>query len=465
MLEILILEHRCQPFMERLTRPIRTLIARLKGIVDRVSSMRSSGALSPEVLGRLRRFFKIKNIYNSNAIEGNVLDVGETRLVVEQGLTLTGKPLKDQAEAKNLSEATDFLESLATDKSRPISAIDIRQMHFLVLKDIRDEDAGKYRSVAVEISGSKYKPPAPESVAAQMEEFSAWLAEASVPGNRWNIEDALLVAAAAHAWFVTIHPFIDGNGRVGRLILNLLLMRYGYPIAIITKADRTRYYDSLEESQTSDLTALVSLIAECVEESLEEYETAALEQRAHHEWAQSIVGKLQRAEQVRAENQYEVFRNAMELLKSIFKQTTEMLNSTAILAEVWFKDFGQLELEKYLALRGNTSAKRTWFFRVDFKSGHRTARYLFFFGYPSYSMKGRCDVTLHVAREEPPGSYNYERLDSLSAPNVPGLVEVGYGASREEFIARKKSGNIVEMKIDKVCREFFEDVVQRHFTG
>ncbi len=303
----------------------QTLIARLKGIVDRVSSMRSSGALSPEVLGRLRRFFKIKNIYNSNAIEGNVLDVGETRLVVEQGLTLTGKPLKDQAEAKNLSEATDFLELLATDKSRPISAIDIRQMHFLVLKDIRDEDAGKYRSVAVEISGSKYKPPAPESVAAQMEEFSAWLAEASVPGNRWNIEDALLVAAAAHAWFVTIHPFIDGNGRVGRLILNLLLMRYGYPIAIITKADRTRYYDSLEESQTSDLTALVSLIAECVEESLEEYETAALEQRAHHEWAQSIVGKLQRAEQVRAENQYEVFRNAMELLKSIFKQTTEML--------------------------------------------------------------------------------------------------------------------------------------------
>ena len=161
--------------------------------------------------------------------------------------------------------------------------------------------------------------------------------------------------------------------------LNTLLMRYGYPIAIITKADRSRYYDSLEESQCSDLTALTSLISECVEESLEEYEAAAKEQLEHIEWTQSIVAKLQRSEEVRATNQYEVWRNAMELLKSIFKQTAEMLHSSAKLAEVWFKDFGQLDLEKYLTLTGNSSAKRTWFFRIDFRSGERTDRYLFFF--------------------------------------------------------------------------------------
>jgi Fic family protein len=442
-----------------------TLVAGLGDIVGRVSSMRLSGTLSPDVLGRLRRFFKIKNIYNSNAIEGNVLDIGETRLVVEQGLTLTGKPLKDQAEAKNLSEAIDFLEKLASDVSRPISEADIRQLHYLVLKDIRDADAGKYRSVAVEISGSQYKPPAPESIAAQMQELSTWLVEASVPGNKWKPEDALLVSAAAHAWFVTIHPFVDGNGRVGRLILNLLLMRFGYPIAIITKADRGRYYDSLEISQSSDLSALTSLIAECVEESLEEYEAAALEQREHQEWAQSIVGKFQRSERVRAENQFEVWRNAMELLKSIFKQTAETVDSAANLAEVWFKDFGQLDLEKYLALRGGTSAKRTWFFRVDFKSGERSARYLFFFGYPSFTMRTRSDVNLFAAREEPSGSFHYEKLDFISAPNVPDLIEVGYIASREEFLVRKRSGDVVEMKVEKVCREFFEDVVQRHFSS
>jgi Fic family protein len=129
------------------------LAARLTGIVQRVTSMRSTGSLSPDVLGRLRQFFKIKNIYNSNAIEGNVLDVGETRLVVAQGLTLTGKPLKDQAEAKNLSQAIDFLETLASEASRPISAADIRQLHFLVLKTIRDSDAGKYRTAQLKERG------------------------------------------------------------------------------------------------------------------------------------------------------------------------------------------------------------------------------------------------------------------------------------------------------------------------
>jgi Fic family protein len=441
------------------------LVDKLARISDRVSTMRSTGALSPEFLSRLRRFFKIKNIYNSNAIEGNQLDVGETRLVVEQGLTLTGKPLKDQAEAKNLSGAIDFLEHLASDPTRPITEADIRQLHYLVLKDIRDADAGKYRSVTVEISGSAYKPPPPEAVAPQMTEYGKWLAGASVPGSNRTSENALVVASAAHTWLVTIHPFIDGNGRVSRLVLNLLLMRYGYPIAVITKADRNRYYDSLEISQSSDLTAVTSLIAECVEESLEEYEVAVQEQREQLEWAQSIAAKFQQPARIRAENEYEVWRNAMELLKSIFKQTAELIDKTAQLAEVWFNDFGQLELEKYLALKTNASAKRTWFFRVDFRSDDKTARYLFFFGSPSYSLRGRSDVSLHVAREEPAGSFNYERLETVSAPNVPSLIEVGYEASREEFVTRKKSGIIGEAKVDKVCRDFFAEVIQNHFSS
>lgn len=440
------------------------LVAKIRGISERVSNMRATGALSLDVLSRLRRFFKIKNIYNSNAIEGNQLDIGETRLVVEQGLTLTGKPLKDQAEAKNLSEAIDFLEKLASDPERPITEADLRQLHYLVLKEIRDADAGQYRSVPVEISGSAYKPPPPESVAPQMAEYGRWLAEISVPANKWNFDHALLLAAAAHTWLVTIHPFIDGNGRVSRLVLNLILIRYGYPIAVITKADRSRYYDSLEISQSSDLTAITSLVAECVEESLEEYEAAVEEHREQLEWAQSIAERFQQSARIRAENEYEVWRNAMELLKSIFKQIAELLDQSAQLAEVWFKDFGQLELEKYLALKSNVSAKRTWSFRVDFRSGSKAARYLFFFGTPSFAMRGHSEVSLHVAREEPAGSFNYERLEHLSAPNVPSLVEVGYEASREEFVTRKKSGIVSDAKVDKLCRDFFAEVINHHFS-
>ena len=119
-------------------------------LAKRVHEMREGGGLSQDVLYRIRRFFRIKKIYHSNAIEGNILEVGETRQVVELGLTITGKPLKDQAEARNLSEALDFLKELAGVSNRPISEADVRQIHTLVLKGI-DERPGAYRGVSVEI--------------------------------------------------------------------------------------------------------------------------------------------------------------------------------------------------------------------------------------------------------------------------------------------------------------------------
>jgi hypothetical protein len=101
---------------------------------------------------------------------------------------------------------------------------------------------------------------------------------------------------------------------------------------------------------------------------------------------------------------------------------------------------------------------------MDFKSSQKAARYLFFFGSASYALRGRADVSLHLAREEPVGSYTYERLENLSAPNVPNLIELGYDATREEFMTRRKTGKISGAKPEKICRDFFEDVVGRHFS-
>ena len=197
-----------------------------------------------------------------------------------------------------------------------------------------------------------------------------WLAEASVPS-----EDAfagvpgLLAAAAAHTWFVTVHPFIDGNGRVARLLMNLMLMRYGYPIAVIAKEDRLRYYDALEFSQASDLTPFIVLLAECIEESLEEYEAAAEEQREQLEWAASIAAKFSKPVRTRVENEYEVWKNAMELLKSYVQQTVDIFNQEAEYGRVSFSGFGNLAFERYTALLRGESAKRTWFLRVAFRRG------------------------------------------------------------------------------------------------
>jgi Fic family protein len=434
-------------------------------IAERVRKLRAGGRLTPEVLHTIRKYFRIKNIYHSNAIEGNQLNVGETRQVVELGLTITGKPLKDQAEARNLAHAIDYLEDLARNPDIPIRELDIRQIHGLILKGIDDANAGKYRTVAVEISGSEFKPPGPESVPAQMAEFGRWLESASVPGAAFATPEGLIRAAVAHTWFVTIHPFIDGNGRVARLLMNLILMRFGYPIAIITREDRLRYYDTLEMSQSSDLSGLIGLLVECLHESLEEYEHAAQEQRERVEWAQSLAQRFSAPQKVRAKNEYEVWKTAFELLKSYFRQTASMLDESAEIGRVWFKDFDTIDFEKFLSLRLGESVKRTWFFRVDFTSGLKSARYLFFFGYAHPQLRPTCDVTLFVAREDPPGSYYYRRLDGITAPNVPQMTEIGYLPAEERFVARERSGAKRDGRIEELGRHFFEEVIKLHFTS
>lgn len=298
-----------------------------------------------------------------------------------------------------------------------------------------------------------------------MDRFGAWLQSASVPGGMFSADDAILAAAAAHTWFVTVHPFVDGNGRVARLLMNLVLMRYGYPIAVITREDRLRYYDALEASQASDISPFVSLLIECLEESLEEYEAAAKERREAVEWARSIASKFDQKEKLRASNKYEVWKSAMDLLRSLFKQTAEMLDASANLGAIYFKDFGTLEFEKYLSLKNYGSTKKTWFFRLDFRSGPKAARYLFFFGSPSQALRKDADVTLHISREEPPGSFFYMRLDALTSPDVPNMVEIGYKQSAEEFVVRGRDNRAHEEKIDAICRRFSQEVVERHFGG
>ena len=141
------------------------------------------------------------------------------------------------------------------------------------------------------------------------------------------------------------------------------------------------------------------------------------------------------------------------------------MHEAADFGDVYFKDFGNLEFEKYSALKLGESAKRAWFFRIDFRSGGKTARYLMFFGYAHSKLHGQCDVTLHVAREDPPNFYHYERLDTITAPNVPDLVEIGYLMSEERFMVRSRSNNIGSGRVEEFGRRFFEDVVSKHFSA
>ena len=437
----------------------------LDEIVKRVKDLHDTGDLSRDVLQRLRQYFKVKNIYHSNAIEGNQLDIGQTKQVVEHGVTVPGGSIKDRTEASNLSEALDSLETLTQD-DREITAPDVRALHAIVLQHLDDDNAGSYRERAVLISGSSFEPPSPEQVAVEMTNFSDWLKVATDPKRSIPlVRDALLLAVTAHAWLVYIHPFIDGNGRTARLLMNLILMRSGFPIAIIRHQDRNRYYDALEASQASDVSPLLRLVGECIQESLDEYEAAVTEEADTQEWASGLAARLTHARRRDAGHEYEIWKQAMSWFRAIVQGNANAINSKLPKGQqIFFKEFGELDFDKYLLLRDGKPAKSTWFFRIDLLLGRgRADRYLFFFHSPGPLRRSKCSVTLHVAREEPMNSYNYVRLTDLpDLPEgcLPDLAEIGYAPESEKFrIATLVQATSVQ-KPGVVSRKFLTDAIE-----
>lgn len=212
-------------------------------------------------LKRLQEEFLVEFTYNSNAIEGNTLTLRETALVLE-GVTIDKKPLKDHLEAVGHRDAFLYVEQLVSSKA-PISEKVIKDIHSLVLMD-RPKDKGVYRSIPVRIMGAFKEPPQPYLVPVQMEQLIYDLAK----DKRHPIERAALF----HLNFEGVHPFIDGNGRTGRLVLNLMLMQNGYPPINVKFADRKRYYECFDlYYRESDAAPMVNMVAEYIKEHLEQY--------------------------------------------------------------------------------------------------------------------------------------------------------------------------------------------------
>ena len=212
-------------------------------------------------LKRLQNEFLVEYTYNSNAIEGNTLTLQETALVLE-GLTIDQKPLKDHLEAVGHKEAFLYVQELVRDKV-PFSEAIIKQIHTLVLMD-RPEDRGIYRRISVRIMGAYHTPPDPIMVPELMEKL---VTEFKV-SRLHPIESAALF----HLKFEGIHPFVDGNGRTGRLILNLFLMQNGYSPINVKFTDRKRYYDAFDSYyRDNNASAMVELLAEYINERLTKY--------------------------------------------------------------------------------------------------------------------------------------------------------------------------------------------------
>lgn len=220
--------------------------------------------LPQAALKRLKSELAIEWTYNSNAIEGNTLTLQETRLVLEQGITIKGKNLREHFEAKNHEKAIYLVEELAKPRYT-LKEKDIFDVHSLVLENIESEFAGRYRNGQVRILGANFIPPNYVKVSGLMKELVSHANE-----NPERLNQVELVAKFHHK-FVWIHPFFDGNGRTARLLMNLLLMKFGYPPAIILKNNRKQYYRSLNLANKGDYQAFILLIAQALERSLDLY--------------------------------------------------------------------------------------------------------------------------------------------------------------------------------------------------
>lgn len=216
---------------------------------------------------RIAQALELEYTFESNRIEGNTLTLKETDLVINEGLTISGKSMREHLEAINHNEAIEYVKELVQRKSK-LNEREVLVLHNLILRGIMPEYAGKYRHVQVMIKGSAHLPPQPFMVQKKMEEYFEWF-----ESNKESLHPILL-AAEMHERLVTIHPFVDGNGRTSRLIMNLILLRSGYVIANI-KGDhesRLAYYEALENVQVSNKKEAFLLFIALVEKKcLERY--------------------------------------------------------------------------------------------------------------------------------------------------------------------------------------------------
>jgi Fic family protein len=237
-----------------------------KTLDEKLLALNKLRPISKSLLQKLKEKFDIEMTYNSNAIEGNTLTLKETYLVIEQGITVKGKSLKDHLEAMNHKEALDFLyEMIEHGRNFTFSELVIKELHSLIIQDVDKEIAGKYRNVDVFIAGADHTPPSSIDVPIKMMELVSW---ARKNNKKMNIVE---FSAILHHKFVNIHPFQDGNGRTGRLLMNIFLMNYGFPIAIIQKNDRQKYYRVLAMADNGNYKPLVLFVAQAVLRSLNLY--------------------------------------------------------------------------------------------------------------------------------------------------------------------------------------------------
>ncbi|MFC1224901.1 Fic family protein [Pedobacter sp. BG31] len=243
---------------------LEELLPQIERLYEKKARLETSRPLPNSALNRIREDLTLEWTYNSNSIEGNTLSLKETQMVLQEGITVKGKSLREHFEAYNHEKAIDYLYTLVN-KDYTLRSIDILSLHGLVLRSIEDDYAGRLRNGGVRIVGANFTPPSANKVSDLLDQLITFIND-----NPLGLSDIIL-ASIFHHKLVWIHPFFDGNGRTVRLAMNLLLMRRGFPPAIILKNDRKKYYEALNQANKGNYHKLCLLMLQALERSLNIY--------------------------------------------------------------------------------------------------------------------------------------------------------------------------------------------------
>lgn len=431
----------------------------LEDLRQQVEAFRAGGELDNVQTAKLEEHFKASHIYHSAGIEGNRLTLQETVVVLQEGLDVSGKSLKESLEVKRLGDAFDFLRSLAaTDNT--IRETDIRNLHSLVMEGEREALPGEYRKTGVIISGSEHRPPEPIEVPSRAAAIVNWL-------NENMTENPILTSTLAHHELAAIHPFVDGNGRVSRLLMNLVLMKWGFPICNIRREDRAEYYEALSFADVGLFDPLVWLVRQRCAELFSEYLRIRNESKRLARWAEQWGTRESEVLLRRESREQELWQSRMRQVFLEFQRAADLLGDEVEGMEIRFYDYGQEpDLDKYQQLRERGSAERCNVFSINFRDMKTGRRERFMFRYfRDWGRFERRDKTIPLEL----CYFDPERETWKSMPNVEWNQRVRvrelYFTDDGQFIIRHvdpETGEDVKKRgatITEAVQFFFDDVL------
>ena len=433
---------------------------------QQVEAFRLEGPLDKVSLAKLEEHFRSSHVYHSVGIEGNRLTLQETLLVLRDGMDISGKPVKESIEVRLLGQAFDYLVSLAN-SAQPIREADIRSLHALLIGNEPDLAPGEYRNVGVIISGAEHRPPEPLEVPSRMADLVAWM-NANIDRN------PLIVAAVAHHELTAIHPFKDGNGRISRLLMNLVLLRRGFPICNIQREDRPRYFDALAFADVGIHDALIRIVYEQSTDLFAEYVRIRTETKRAAEWAAKWGQKEAEVLRKREAREMELWQSRIRQVMLEFQNLAELLEDQLEQVDIKFYDYKSegITFDKYQQLLedGYTDYANCFsvtFFRKNVVTDERV-KFMFryyrnFHKFPKYQHIIPLELNYFDVSES-----RYIRLCEIPGMecmrirelyfNLQGEFVIRYYNASSRAEAEKRGGSISE-----AVQWFFDDVLRNIF--